>query len=110
METSFKFFWDGSLSVIKDAVLASEFNKQTVQKLLDFRIRTQNDDEPPVTLMHGGETETILRHSLMRIKVEQQEALEALKKKAAEEGEEIEEEEDNLTMTNEESKEEAATF
>jgi hypothetical protein len=42
-----------------------------------MRIRTQNDEDPPITLLHGNETETVLRHSLMRLKVEQQEALEA---------------------------------
>ncbi len=64
-----------------------------------MRIRTQNDEDPPITLLHGNETETVLRHSLMRLKVEQQEALEAQKRKAIEEGEEIEEEEDQITMT-----------
>ena len=110
LESTFKFFWDGSLSIIKDAILASEFNKLATAKLLDFRQRTNNDDEPPVTLLHGGETETVIRHSLMRLKVDQQEALEAQRRKAAEDGEELEEEEDQITMTNEESREEASTF
>lgn len=51
-------------------MFASEFNKTMVARLLEFRTRTANDDEPPVTLLHGSETETVLRHSLMRIKVE----------------------------------------
>lgn len=49
----------------------------------------------------------------MRIKVEQQEALEAQKRKAKEEGEELEEDEDEvqqITMTQDESKEEASTI
>lgn len=47
----------------------------------------------------------------MRLKVEQQEAQEALKQKAAENGEEVdEEEEDQITMTQDESKEEASTI
>ena len=70
LESTFKFFWDGSLSIIKDAILASEFNKLATAKLLDFRQRTNNDDEPPVTLLHGEETETVIRHSLMRLKVD----------------------------------------
>lgn len=86
--------WDGSISFFKDAVLASSTNKQLVQRLLDFRARTHNDDEPPVTLLHGQETETVIRHSLMRLKVEQQEAAEAAKRKAALEGEEIEDDDD----------------
>lgn len=46
----------------------------------------------------------------MRLKVEQQEFLEAAKRKAALEGEEIEEEEDQITMTQDESKEEASSI
>ena len=70
IEASFKLFWDGSISPFKDAVLASETNKIVVSKLLDLRLRTANDEEPPITLLLGSETETVIRHSLMRLRVE----------------------------------------
>jgi hypothetical protein len=41
-----------------------------VQEILDMRNRTAEDEEPPVTLIHGPETEIGLRQALMRIKVE----------------------------------------
>jgi len=110
VESSFKLLWDGSLSVYKDNVLSSAFNKALVARLLDFRARTQNDDEPPVTLLHGAETEQVLRHSLMRIRVEQQEEEEERRRKAREAGEEVEDEEDQITMTNDESRDEVSTF
>ena len=34
-----------------------------------MRARTHEDEEPPVTLNQGQETENLLRHTLMRIKV-----------------------------------------
>lgn len=40
MESSFKLFLDGSLSLFKDNVLSSVTNKTLVAKLLDFRART----------------------------------------------------------------------
>jgi len=40
IECHFKLFWDGSLSLYKDNVLSSAFNKHMVAKLLDFRTRT----------------------------------------------------------------------
>lgn len=61
-----------------------------------------------MTLIHGAETEATLRQTLMRIKVEQQEAFELAKQKAAEAGEFSEEEEDMADL--EESKEEISTF
>lgn len=58
-------------------------------------------------MIHGSETEQVLRSSLLRIKVEQAEALEAQKRKAAEEGEEVEDEEENML---EESKDEISNY
>ena len=53
-----------------DTVLSSKNNKDVLNTLLEMRQRTDNDEEPPVTLMHGQETEKLLRQTLMRIKVE----------------------------------------
>jgi hypothetical protein len=46
--------------------------------LLDHRTNTEQDEEPPVTLIHGADSEVTLRKTLLRIKIDQQEALEAL--------------------------------
>lgn len=35
-----------------------------------MRTKTNEDEEPPVTLLHGQETEKLLRQTLMRIKIE----------------------------------------
>jgi hypothetical protein len=70
IKSSFKVFWDGSISLFKEAVLASSNNKNLVQALLNVRSETNNDEEPPVTLIHGHETEALLRSSIMRIKLE----------------------------------------
>jgi len=108
---SFKVFWDGSLTLFKDAVLASESNKVFVSTLLDHRKATHDDIEPPIALLHGTETEIVLRQAIMRIKVEQAQALEEQKRRARAEGDEEEEEEaDNQTNTLDESKEEASTL
>ena len=45
---------------------------------------TDEHYEPPVTLIHGAETEMTLRDTLFRIKQEQQEEFEAAKLRAAE--------------------------
>ena len=42
-----------------------------------MRTNTEQDEEPPVTLIHGAESESTLRKTLLRIKIDQQEALEA---------------------------------
>jgi len=73
---SFKLFWDGSISLHKDTALSSTNNKDFLNKLLDVRMHSENDYEPPVTLIHGQETAMTLRETLMRIKAEQQEELE----------------------------------
>mmetsp|Transcript_39604 Transcript_39604/g.38159 ORF Transcript_39604/g.38159 Transcript_39604/m.38159 type:complete len:153 (+) Transcript_39604:481-939(+) len=97
--------------MFKDAVLASNSNKRLVQCILDHRKDTQEDQEPPLMLIHGSESEVVLRSSLMRIKVEQAELLEEQKKKARADGEdEDEDQQDNQTNALDESKEEASTL
>ena len=73
-----------------------------------MRVRTNEDNEPPVTLLHGNETEIVLKSSLQRIKIEQAELLEAQKRKAREEREEGEETESNMEM--EETKDEQSVL
>lgn len=96
-------------------MLSSVNNKEVLNKLLDVRTLTNEDPDPPVTLLHGQDTEKILRATLMRIKIEQQEALEA-KKRAAEEAQAIEEEdeegmdEDDAMDLADESEEKISTF
>ena len=70
LEHSFKIFWDGSISLYKDTVFSSSNNKDFLNKLLDVRMKTETHAEPPVTLIHGMETEHTLRETLLRIKVE----------------------------------------
>ena len=75
--------------------------------LLEVRTTSDQDQEPPVTLIHGSESEQTLRKTLLRIKIDEQEALEALKaKQAAEAGESEAEQDVNLS----ESKAEISTF
>jgi len=50
---SFKLFWDGSISMFQDTVLSSQNNKEILNTLLEMRTRTNEDEEPPVTLLHG---------------------------------------------------------
>lgn len=64
---------------------------------------TQEHQEPPVTLLHGGETEATLRESLFRIKQDQQMEAEAAKQRALDNESDMQES-DNLG--DEESKEE----
>lgn len=60
-----------------------------------------------MTLIHGAETESTLRKTLLRIKVDQQEAYEAMQKLQKEtQGESEEQEEMNMS----ESKAEISTF
>lgn len=79
LKHSFKVFWDGSISLYKDTVSSSTNNKEFLNQLLDVRMHSNDDQEPPVTLIHGVETEQTLRETLMRIKVEQQEEMERMK-------------------------------
>jgi hypothetical protein len=70
---TFKLLWDGALSPLtsaSDSISCGLTNKLFVEKLLDLRVSTQNDDEPPVTLLHGPETEHVVKQSLLRIKIE----------------------------------------
>ena len=105
---SFKLFWDGSISLFRDTTLSSTNNKDFLNRLLDVRMHSENDQEPPVTLIHGNETELTLRETLMRIKAEQQEEFERKQREAAEAEEESEPEDDIGDL--EESKEEISTF
>ena len=84
LTNSFKVFWDGSISLYKDTIHSSTNNKEFLNKLLDIRMVSDQHQEPPVTLIHGHETEITLRETLMRIKVEQAEELERQKQKALE--------------------------
>jgi len=61
IKCSFKLFWDGSISMYMDTALSSSNNKEVIKVLLELRRKTQTDDEPPVTFMHGIETENLLR-------------------------------------------------
>jgi len=70
LKHSFKVFWDGSISLFKDTVSSSTNNKEFLNQLLDVRMHSDQHQEPPVTLIHGIETEMTLRDTLMRIKHE----------------------------------------
>jgi hypothetical protein len=117
---SFKLLWDGSLSpytgpLVEGSLEGQKTNKRFTERLLELRVASQNDDEPQVTMLHGPETEHVVRSSLLRIKVEQQEAMEEIKRRAKEaklaarlaagededDQEEEEEEEQNVTMGDE---------
>ena len=54
---SFKLFWDGSVCMFKETVLSSANNKHVLNTLLELRTKTNDHQEPPVTLLHGQETE-----------------------------------------------------
>lgn len=97
-----------------DTVLSSQNNKNTLNALLEMRSKTNDDEEPPITLLHGQETEKLMRSSLQRIKIEQHEELEA-KKKAAEDAAAQEDEEDEMDQDDgmdlgDESEEKITTF
>ena len=68
VESSFKLFWDGSIAMFNSTAQSSTNNKQFLKTLFDMRVNTQEHQEPPVTLLHGVETESTLRDALMRIK------------------------------------------
>lgn len=84
LKTTFKIFWDGSISLFQETAFSSTNNKDFLTTLLDVRTNTEQDQEPPVTLIHGSESESTLRKTLLRIKIDQQEALEALQRAAKE--------------------------
>ena len=88
---SFKLYWDGSISMFKETVHSSTNNKQFLMRLLEMRMATQEHYEPPVTLLHGAETETTLRETLYRIKLDQQAEAEAAKQRALENDSDAEE-------------------
>lgn len=79
-----------------------------------MRRRTNEDEEPPVTLLHGQQTEKLLRETLLRIKIDEQEALDAkkraLEEQVQEEEEEDLEEEDQGMDLGDESEEKLTTF
>lgn len=56
-KTTFKLFWDGSVSLFQETACSSQNNKDFLTTLLDVRTNTEQDQEPPVTLFHGSETE-----------------------------------------------------
>ena len=51
---SFKLFWDGSVSMYLDTNLSSRNNRDVLNTLLEMRTVTHEDEEPPVTLLHGS--------------------------------------------------------
>lgn len=53
IRTSFKLFWDGSVSMFQDTVLSSKNNKDVLNELLLMRRKTNDDEDPPITLLHG---------------------------------------------------------
>ena len=53
INNSFKLFWDGSVSMYNETILSSSNNKEVLNTLLEMRTRTNEDEEPPVTLLHG---------------------------------------------------------
>jgi len=112
LEHSYKVFWDGSISLHKDTVHSSSNNKDFLNKLLQVRTQTEGHQEPPVTLIHGMETEQTLRDTLLRIKVEQQEEAEEKARAAAEHVSESDAVEDEVDEQQEdlESKAEVSTF
>jgi len=50
--------------------LSSSNNKEFLNTLLELRTETEQHEEPPVTLIHGAETEATLRKTLLRIKID----------------------------------------
>ena len=107
MPQSFKLFWDGSISQFEDTTYSASNNKHFLNRLLEVRTETAGHKEPPVALIHGHETESCLRTTLRRIKIEQQEEIEAMKARAAAMADsDAEDQMEDL----DESKEEMSTF
>ena len=111
---SFKLFWDGSVSMFMETALSSSNNKDVLKVLLELRRKTQNLEEPPVTFMHGIESEVLLRHTLMQLKEDEQRAFEAKQRAAQDKPEdeenEEEEEEEDMGIDGDESEEKLTTF
>lgn len=111
---SFKLFWDGSVSLYMETALSAKNNKDVLNTLLEMRQATNEAEEPPVTLLHGNETEKLLRATLLRIKIEQQEAVEAAarakEQRAAMEDEESEAMQQSEMEMESESEEKMTTF
>jgi hypothetical protein len=55
----------------QDTVLSSANNKEVLNELLVMRRRTNEDEDPPITLLHGQATEKLLRDTLLRIKIDE---------------------------------------
>ena len=114
INSSFKLFWDGSISLFYDTFLSSCNNKDILKTLLEMRRKTNDDEEPPVTLLHGQETEKVLRKTLMFIKDEEQKMLEAKQRAAQQKLEEVDEEEEEENEDDmdlgDESEEKLTTF
>jgi hypothetical protein len=54
----------------QETAYSSTNNKEFLTALLDMRTNTEQDEEPPVTLIHGSDTEVTLRKTLLRIKID----------------------------------------
>ena len=97
-----------------DTFLSSCNNKDILKTRLEMRRMSNEHEEPPVTLLHGQETEKVLRKTLMFIKDEEQKALEAKQRAAQQKLEEVddEEEEENEEEMDlgDESEEKMTTF
>lgn len=98
-----------------ETALSAKNNKDVLNKLLEVRQATNEDEEPPVTLLHGNETEKLLRTTLMRIKIEQQEAVEAAARAKEQRAAQVDEESDDMQKQSEmemesESEEKMTTF
>ena len=111
INNSFKLFWDGSISMFVETFMSSGNNKEVVKTLLEARRRTQSDEEPPITLLHGLETEKLLRQALLLIKDDETKAFEQKQREALQKAEEDEgeEEEEGMDM-DDESEEKLTTF
>jgi hypothetical protein len=68
VDTSFKLFWDGEISTFVDTEKSSDNNKQFLNHVLEMRMRTEQDQEPPVVCVHGAGTEKCLKQTLVHIK------------------------------------------
>jgi hypothetical protein len=58
---SYKMFWDGEISTYVDTIHSSENNKLFLEKMLEMRVKTEQDMEPPVVCIHGAHTDYCVR-------------------------------------------------
>jgi hypothetical protein len=99
-----------------EATLSANNNKEVLRSLLELRRRTNDHLDPPVTLLHGEETERLLRQTLLVIKDDEQKALEAKQRalenrvEVEEEQQDEEEEEEEALSMGSESEEKVTTF